>query len=75
MNAEEKFTKSLQKLINLEGSDIHLREDRPAYLRSKKQVEPNIEVEPTLNDYLSKKDLVIIKATEYLKKEIKTKNN
>jgi twitching motility protein PilT len=45
MNAEEKFTKSLQKLINLNGSDIHLREDRVAYLRHKKIVEPNVEVD------------------------------
>lgn len=46
MNAEEKFTQSLQKLINLQGSDIHIREDRVAYLRSKKKVEPNVEVAP-----------------------------
>ncbi len=45
MNAEEKFTKSLQKLINNNGSDIHLREDRVAYLRTNKKVEPDIEVE------------------------------
>jgi Tfp pilus assembly pilus retraction ATPase PilT len=46
MNADQKFTSCLQKLINLEGSDLHIREDRVAYLRSKKKVEPNIEVEP-----------------------------
>ncbi len=43
MNAEEKFNQSLQKLINEDGSDIHLREDRVAYLRTKKRVEPDLE--------------------------------
>lgn len=46
MNAEEKFTRSLQKLINAEGSDIHLREDRVAYLRAKKKIEPDLEFPP-----------------------------
>lgn len=46
MNALEKFTQSLQKLINVDGSDLHIREDRVAYLRSKKIVEPNLEVPP-----------------------------
>jgi Tfp pilus assembly pilus retraction ATPase PilT len=46
MNADQKFTSCLQKLINQEGSDLHIREDRVAYLRTKKVVEPNVEVEP-----------------------------
>lgn len=46
MNAENKFEKCLQKLINQNGSDLHLREDRVAYLRVNKIVEPNVEVEP-----------------------------
>lgn len=46
MNANEKFEKSLQGLINLAGSDIHIREDRVAYLRSKKVVTPAVDVEP-----------------------------
>jgi twitching motility protein PilT len=46
MNAEQKFTQCLQKLINESGSDLHLREDRVPYLRLKKQVIPNVDVEP-----------------------------
>lgn len=46
MNAQDKFTNSLQKLVNLNGSDLHLREDRVAYLRNKKIVEPNVEIDP-----------------------------
>jgi twitching motility protein PilT len=45
MNAQDKFTNCLQKLINTNGSDLHIREDRVAYLRSKKIVEPNMETE------------------------------
>ncbi len=46
MNAQDKFTNCLQKLININGSDLHIREDRVAYTRSKKIVEPTVEVEP-----------------------------
>jgi twitching motility protein PilT len=45
MNAQDKFTNCLQKLININGSDVHIREDRVAYLRNKKIVEPNLETE------------------------------
>lgn len=33
-------------------------------------IKPDVEVKPTLNDYLKKKDLVVDKAVEYLKKKI-----
>lgn len=46
MNTQEKFSNALQKLINVAGSDIHIREDRVSYIRSKKVVEPVVEVEP-----------------------------
>jgi twitching motility protein PilT len=46
MNVQEKFSNSLQKLINQNGSDIHLREDRVAYLRTKKIVEPVVDIQP-----------------------------
>ena len=42
----EKFTNCLQKLINDDGSDLHIREGRVAYIRSKKNVNPTLEVEP-----------------------------
>lgn len=45
MSAQEKFTSCLQKLININGSDLHIREDRVAYTRNKKIVEPIVEVE------------------------------
>lgn len=65
MNAQEKFVQALQKLINMNGSDIHIREDRVAYLRNKKIVEPDVEVAPfsraevleLLRDFLSQEKL------------------
>lgn len=46
MDAQTKFEKNLQKLINDNGSDLHIREDRLSFLRGKKIILPNIEVEP-----------------------------
>lgn len=46
MNVLDKFTQALQKLINANGSDIHIREDRVAYIRSKKVVDPTVDIEP-----------------------------
>lgn len=46
MSAEEKFNACLQKLVNMNGSDLHIREERVAYTRTKKVVEPNTEVQP-----------------------------
>ncbi len=44
MNAQEKFNTCLQKLVDLNGSDLHIREDRVAYLRSKKNVDPVVDL-------------------------------
>lgn len=46
MSPIEKFEKCLGKLIEMNGSDLHLREDRVAYLRSKKIVDPGVEFPP-----------------------------
>jgi Tfp pilus assembly pilus retraction ATPase PilT len=46
MSPIEKFEKCLGKLIEVSGSDIHLREDRVAYLRSKKIVDPVTDQSP-----------------------------
>ncbi len=46
MSPIEKFEKCLQRLIEVNGSDVHLREDRVAYLRSKKIVDPTVDVPP-----------------------------
>jgi Tfp pilus assembly pilus retraction ATPase PilT len=44
MTPNEKFEKCIQLLINAEGSDLHIREDRLPYLRAKKKVEPAVEI-------------------------------
>lgn len=46
MNPVEKFEKCLAKLIEQEGSDLHLREDRVAYLRFKKLANPQVDLPP-----------------------------
>ena len=46
MSPIEKFEKCLGRLIEVNGSDVHLREDRVAYLRSKKIVDPTADVPP-----------------------------
>jgi twitching motility protein PilT len=37
-NTQQKFEKCLQMLISENGADIHIREERPAYLRIKREV-------------------------------------
>ncbi len=46
MNSQNKFENILQNLISISGSDIHIREDRPVYLRNLKVVNPVLDVEP-----------------------------
>ena len=46
MNSQNKFENILQKLISINGSDLHIREDRPVYLRNLKIVNPVLDVEP-----------------------------
>lgn len=46
MSPIEKFEKCLARLIEISGSDLHIREDRIAYLRSKKIVDPAVDVGP-----------------------------
>jgi twitching motility protein PilT len=46
MSPIEKFEKCLARLIEVEGSDVHVREDRVAYLRSKKKVDPATDLPP-----------------------------
>lgn len=46
MSPVEKFEKCLSKLVEMEGSDLHLREDRVGYLRAKKLAEPVTDLPP-----------------------------
>ncbi len=53
MNSQTKFEIILQKLITIDGSDLHIREDRPVYLRNLKNVNPVLDVLPfTRNEML-----------------------
>jgi twitching motility protein PilT len=46
MSPLERFEKCIGKLIEQNGSDLHLREDRVAYLRIRKNAEPAVELPP-----------------------------
>jgi twitching motility protein PilT len=45
MNSNQKFENVLSKLIAANASDMHLREDKPAYIRDKKNVLPVLDLE------------------------------